>query len=103
MVTAFVGNQTHGSQLSRFQPRLYPCSIAFRCSRGRVVGRAVARTACWGTGRTMPSEFDVLCLAAKSCLGSQCAIRSMVAGWGDHAGYGTTLASQKPVWIVLRA
>ena len=30
--------------------------------------------------------FAVLCAAAKSCLGSQCAIRSMVAGWGDCAG-----------------
>src|SRR5947209_2492777 len=39
-----------------------------------------------GDGPTMPSAFAVLCVAAKSCLGSQCAIRSMVAGWGDYAG-----------------
>ena len=31
-------------------------------------------------------RIRVLCVAAKSCLGSQCAIRSMVAGWGDCAG-----------------
>ena len=31
----------------------------------------------------MPSAFAVLCVAGKSCLGSQCAIRSMVAGCGS--------------------
>jgi hypothetical protein len=35
---------------------------------------------------TVASAFAALCVAAKSCLGSQCAIRSMVAGWGDCAG-----------------
>jgi hypothetical protein len=86
MVTAFRWQSNSREPTVTIQPRLYPCSMAFRCSKGRVVGRAVTRTACWGTGPTMPSAFAVLCAAAKSCLGSQCAIRSMVAGWGDCAG-----------------
>jgi hypothetical protein len=60
--------------------------MPFPCSKARVVGRALARTVCWETELTMPSTFGVHYAGAKSCLGSQCAIRNMVAGWGDFAG-----------------
>jgi hypothetical protein len=67
------------------QPRLYPCSMAFRCSKGHVVGRCRPDSVLGD--RAYDAERIRRALRSRQILpGSQGAIRSMVAGWDDGAG-----------------